>query len=76
MGTCVKHIGGIIVALLVSSVVRVSVACAQTSYVDRMDWLLGDVFIAVDTASGSKDAVLDMVIRWKDRPSADRQHAV
>ena len=76
MGTCVKHMGGIIVALLVSSVVRVSVACAQTSYVDRMDWLLGDVFIAVDTASGSKDAVLDMVIRWKDRPSADRQHAV
>ena len=46
MGTCVKHMGGIIVALLVSSVVRVSVACAQTSYVDRMDWLLGDVFEA------------------------------
>ena len=51
-------------------------AGAQDSYLDRIEWLPGEMVIGVDSADGSRTAVLDMVLRWKDRPWAAPQHTV
>ena len=65
----------IILTALLTAVLSLR-AGAQDSYLDRIEWLPGEMVIGVDSADGSRTAVLDMVLRWKDRPWAAPQHTV
>lgn len=51
-------------------------AQAQTSYLDRIEWVLSDVTMVSDSAGGERTAKIDLAIKWKDKPHASTQHAV
>ena len=51
-------------------------AQAQTSYLDRIEWILSDVRMKTDSVSKERTARIDLALRWKQEPDVAPQHTV
>lgn len=51
-------------------------ANAQTTYLDKIEWVLSDMSIIPARAGNNRTLRIDMAAKWKDRPDAAPQHTV
>lgn len=75
MNTTKSHI------LLIGAVLMAIQACAfhanaQTTYLDKIEWVLSDMSIIPARAGNNRTLRIDMAAKWKDRPDAAPQHTV
>ena len=62
-------------AVLLAAAFLAPGARAQDSYLDRLEWLPGEVLIVRDSA-GVRQALVEMAVNWKDVPEVGAQHTV
>lgn len=63
-------------ALILMTLPRLQELRAQNSYLDRLEWLPGEVRIVADSADGPKMVELSMAVKWKSKPEVAPQHTV